>query len=88
MTLTKERVESFFAFMVKRERLRLQKNLGLPFPWTDDPILRDFKFTNVKREHDRTTQMLVNLHYSHQRGDRTLLRHVAVRSRRRLAHEF
>jgi len=53
-------IEDFYKFMVARETLRRKKEL---FPddqskWTTDPILRKYKFTNVKREHDRTTRGL------------------------------
>ena len=48
----------FFQFMISRERLRLQKESGAPWPWSDDPILNAYKFTNVKREHDRTTRWM------------------------------
>ncbi len=44
--------------MIKRERIRLNKAAGLPWPWSDDPILNAYKFTNVKREHDRTTRWM------------------------------
>ena len=44
--------------MTKREKLRLTKESGAPWPWSDDPILNTYKFTNVKREHDRTTQWM------------------------------
>lgn len=50
-----EAVSRFFAFMTKREQLRLAKEKGVPWPWSDDDILNTYKFTNVKREHDRTT---------------------------------
>lgn len=50
------RVRAFYAFMVERETIRVKRSVGEPFPWTDDPILREFKFTNVRRVHDRTTQ--------------------------------
>ena len=51
-------VREFFDFMIAREELRLRKNL---YPndrskWTKDPILSAYKFTNVRREHDRTTR--------------------------------
>ena len=51
-------VERFFAFVVKREQLRLRKESGAPWPWSDDEILNTYKFTNVKREHDRTTRWM------------------------------
>lgn len=50
--------DSFFEFMCKRERLRLRKEAGEPWPWSDDDILNTYKFTNVKREHDRTTRWM------------------------------
>ena len=50
------RTKEFYKFMQKRETIRLHKENGMPWPWTDDPILREYKFTNVKRAHDRTTR--------------------------------
>ncbi|MCI0561093.1 MAG: putative DNA base hypermodification protein [Nitrososphaera sp.] len=50
--------ENFFQFMVKREKLRLRKESGASWPWSDDRILNTYKFTNVKREHDRTTRWM------------------------------
>jgi hypothetical protein len=50
------RVKDFYSFMTKRERIRLARAVGKPWPWTKDPILQEYKFTNVKRLHDRTTQ--------------------------------
>jgi hypothetical protein len=51
-------VDRFFEFMCKRERLRLRKEFGEPWPWSDDQILNTYKFTNVKRENDRTTRWM------------------------------
>ncbi len=53
----------FYTFMIKREELRLKKASGAPHPWTDDPILSAYKFTNVKRVHDRTTMELLKRLY-------------------------
>lgn len=50
--------ERFFDFMCKRESLRQTKESGAPWPWADDVILNTYKFTNVKREHDRTTRWM------------------------------
>lgn len=46
---------AFFKFMTAREALRVAKESGAPWPWSPDAILTAWKFTNVKREHDRTT---------------------------------
>lgn len=53
----KLRTEEFYQFMRKREQIRLNRLAKEPWPWTDDQILRDYSFTNVKREHDRTSIM-------------------------------
>lgn len=52
------RIEEFYTFMRKRESIRLKKEAGEPWPWTADPILRKYKFTNVKRAHDKTSCLL------------------------------
>jgi len=44
--------------MKERESIRFLKEAGSPWPWTQDEILRTYKFTNVKREHDRTTRWM------------------------------
>lgn len=49
------RATDFFAFARKRHQIYLDRQAGLPAPWTDDPILATYRFTNVYRELDRTT---------------------------------
>jgi len=57
VTLDPSRVSAFYAFMRERELIRLRRLHGLSRDeWTKDEILKKFSFTNVKREHDRTTQ--------------------------------
>jgi hypothetical protein len=48
--------EAFFAYAVKRESIRIRREAGNPPPWTDDPILQQFRFCNVFREDDLTTR--------------------------------
>lgn len=43
-------------WMRERQKIHDLKMEGVPRPWTKDPILRSFKFCNVKREDDRVTQ--------------------------------
>lgn len=73
--------ERFFAFINEREAIRLRKeadrlaleNLEDPQgpPWTQDPILREYKFTNVFRHHDRTSAELRERFYGpHFNADR------------------
>ena len=51
-------VEAFFAYARERHSVYLRRQNGLPMPWTDDPILQKYRFTNVYRELDRTTVWL------------------------------
>lgn len=59
------RVDEFYSFMRAREQVRLDKEAGLSWPWTDDPILQTYKFTNVKRRHDRTTREFAAFYDQH-----------------------
>jgi len=59
-------LNEFYAFMRERETIRLRRRAGLPRDqWTTDPIMRTYSFTNVKREHDRTTVGLLPLYRAH-----------------------
>lgn len=44
----------FVAFIEARERLRLRR-AAKQWPWTTDPILSQYRFCNVNRQHDRMT---------------------------------
>lgn len=61
--LTDSRVDDFYAFIRMREAIRLRRASGMLPPWTDDEILQKFKFTNIKREHDRTSIQLIQEFY-------------------------
>jgi hypothetical protein len=50
--------------MFERENIRIKKERGDPWPWTLDPILQKYKFTNVQRKNDRTTRALVEEYYT------------------------
>jgi hypothetical protein len=49
------KVEDYFGWIDERHRIYLKRCAGEPRPWTDDPILQQFKFTNVFRELDTGT---------------------------------
>lgn len=51
-------IVDFFYWIDERHRIYLKRQMGMSKPWTDDPILRDWKFTNVFRQLDRGTVML------------------------------
>ena len=50
--------ELFWYWVNERHRIFVKRSEGQPKPWTEDPILRDYKFTNVFRELDRGTVWL------------------------------
>ena len=56
-------LEIFFFYIKERELIRQKKAHGETFPWSADPILSTFKFTNVLRFHDKTTQWVYHNWY-------------------------
>jgi len=50
-----EAIESYFGWINERHSIYLRRRSGVSAPWTDDPILQKFKFTNPFRENDRVT---------------------------------
>ena len=52
----------YFAF--ERHRIYLQRVRGDRSPWTNDPVLFTYKFTNAFRAADRVSQYLIQLIYS------------------------
>ena len=51
-------------FAFERHRIYLQRLAGEVYPWTDDPVLTEYKFTNAFRAADRVSQYLIELTYS------------------------
>ena len=49
------RVNALFKFIQERHRIYERRAQGVPKPWTRDPILRQYRFTNVYRELDTVT---------------------------------
>lgn len=54
----------FVDFVAEREAVRLRRESGQPPPWTDDPILRTYRFTNIRRRDDRVSRWLREHVYS------------------------
>lgn len=50
----------FFYWINERHSIYMNKVEGLPRPWTTDPILQQYKFTNPFRELDKTTVWMRN----------------------------
>jgi alpha-glutamyl/putrescinyl thymine pyrophosphorylase clade 1 len=51
-------IEPAIYFVSERERIRRRREEGLPKPWTDDSIMQNERFCNVRREHDRVTKYI------------------------------
>jgi hypothetical protein len=51
--------ESYWRFAAERHRVYKRRLLGLPAPWTLDPVLSVYRFTNVFRAADRVSQYLI-----------------------------
>ena len=50
----------FFKLMYERQEIWYKRShLNQPAPWTENPILRDYKYTNVYRELDRASQWMI-----------------------------
>lgn len=46
-------------FVWEREAIRIARVNGHAGPWTEDPVLRKYKFTNVRRRDDRVSQWII-----------------------------
>jgi hypothetical protein len=55
-----EQLKLFTQFIIERENVRLLRETGAQPPWTSDPILRAFRFTNIRREDDYVTRWYAN----------------------------
>jgi ParB-like chromosome segregation protein Spo0J len=53
-----EGIPALLYWMGEREAIRQRRAAGDPPPWTDDLILRDWSFCNVRREDDRVTRWI------------------------------
>jgi thymidylate kinase len=51
--------DTYWRFAVKRQDVFFRRWAGDAPPWTDDPILSEYKFTNVYRASDRVSQYLI-----------------------------
>jgi 5-hmdU DNA kinase, helical domain len=51
--------ETYWQFACERQAIFMRRLSGCPRPWTTDPILNTYKFTNAFRASDRTSQYLI-----------------------------
>ncbi|KAI0315647.1 hypothetical protein OF83DRAFT_1033200, partial [Amylostereum chailletii] len=52
-------LDTFFYWVTERHSIHRKRIAGEPAPWTDDPVLQKYAFTNVFRVYDRNTQYVV-----------------------------
>lgn len=61
MKIDEKVLEIWKHWIIERNRIYIRKEVEKrQAPWTDDPILKEFKFTNVKRWQDRESVWLIN----------------------------
>jgi alpha-glutamyl/putrescinyl thymine pyrophosphorylase clade 1 len=53
-------IDTLFQWMAERHAIHQRRLAGQPWPWTEDPILRQHFFTNVFRIYDRVTQYVIS----------------------------
>ena len=76
-SLNWENVYHFKNFVIERYRVHKKKDVKrLQAPWTDNPVIREFKFTNVRREHDRQTRYLIENIVMNDEGEVILCREI------------
>ena len=51
--------ELYWYFASERQQTFIKRVAGIPGPWTDDPILQEYKFCNVFRAADRVSQYMI-----------------------------
>lgn len=51
--------DTYWRFAAERQEIFFRRARGLPPPWSKDPILTEFKFTNAYRASDRVSQFLI-----------------------------
>ncbi len=66
-------IERLIYFINERESIRLKKEAGKPWPWTDDEILSSYRFCNVRRMDDKVSQWLLKNWYEPHRDHPNML---------------
>jgi hypothetical protein len=57
------KLSTLLFWIQERDSIRVKKEAGLPKPWTDDAVLQNFRFCNVRRQDDKVTSWLRNRWY-------------------------
>lgn len=59
----KDPVDRLVYWITEREKIRVQRLKGKPAPWTDDEILKSYRFCNVVRLDDKVSKWLMENWY-------------------------
>lgn len=54
-----QNIAGLMYFIWQRETIRLAREKGQTAPWTEDPILAKYKFTNIRRKDDRVSLWII-----------------------------
>lgn len=73
-----EVLESYWFFAAERQRVYHRRLGGVPGPWTDDPVLAKFRFTNAYRAADRVSQDLIRVAYAGSQAPKDLVLRVLL----------
>ena len=58
--LNLENFRHLHRWIVDRYNVHIRKDVQkLPAPWTDNPVIQEYRFTNVRREHDKETRWVI-----------------------------
>lgn len=58
MSINEQQLQLLIQFIRNRQQAYTNKMKGRDKPWTDDPIIRQYRFCNVYREQDKVTQWI------------------------------
>jgi hypothetical protein len=59
-------LDSYWRFAAERQATYLRRLASTEGPWTDDPVIREYRFTNPYRASDRVSQFLIReVQYGH-----------------------
>lgn len=58
--LNEDYLKRYYSYVTERYEIYKKREQGLSKPWTNVPLFLNFKFTNVRREHDRTSKWLID----------------------------
>ena len=65
--------------MTERENIRQRKEMGLPKPWSSDPVFQNTYFCNVHREHDKVTKYIRRMYNPHYADNKFVMNLVFAR---------